>query len=101
MCIRDSSSGDKIEKGSPIYTTINDEEWNIVLKFNKSDIKKYKNTSKISVKFLKDNLTTTANFKIVKGKDKKKYGVITLSKYAIRYATCLLYTSYSISYFIY
>ena len=52
-------------------------------KFNKSDIKKYKNTSKISVKFLKDNLTTTANFKIVKGKDKKKYGVITLSKYAI------------------
>lgn len=81
------SSGDKIEKGSPIYKTINDEEWNIVLKFNKSDIKKYKNTSKISVKFLKDNLTTTANFKIVKGKDKKKYGVITLSKYAIRYAT--------------
>ena len=54
------SSGDKIEKGSPIYKTINDEEWNIVLKFNKSDIKKYKNTSKISVKFLKDNLTTTA-----------------------------------------
>ena len=40
-----------------------------------------------NVKFLKDNLTTTANFKIVKGKDKKKYGVITLSKYAIRYAT--------------
>ena len=28
---------------------------------------------------MKDNLTTTANFKIVKGKDKKKYGVITLS----------------------
>ena len=36
---------------------------------------------------MKDNLTTTANFKIVKGKDKKKYGVITLSKYATRYAT--------------
>lgn len=81
------SSGDKIEKGTPIYKAIHDEEWNIVVKFSNSDIKKYKNVTKISVKFLKDNLTTTANLKIIKGADGNKYGVITLAKYAVRYAT--------------
>ena len=83
------SSGDKIEKGSPIYKAINDDEWSIVLKFNKSDVKKYKKTSNITIKFLKDNLTTTANLKIVKGADENQYGVVTLAKYVV----CLLYTS--------
>ena len=81
------SSGDKIEKGSPIYKAINDDEWSIVLKFNKSDVKKYKKTSNITIKFLKDNLTTTANLKIVKGADENQYGVVTLAKYVVRYAT--------------
>ena len=31
-------------------------------------------------------MNTTANFKIVKGEDGNKYGIITLSKYLIRYA---------------
>lgn len=81
------SSGDKVEKGTPIYKTINDDEWSIVLKFNKKDVKKYKKINNISIKFLKDNLTTTANLKIVKGADGNKYGVITLAKYVVRYAT--------------
>ena len=81
------SSGDKIEKGSPIYKAINDDEWSIVLKFNKNDVKKYKKTSNITIKFLKDNLTTTANLKIVKGADENQYGVVTLAKYVVRYAT--------------
>lgn len=81
------SSGDKVEKGTPIYKTINDDEWSIILKFNKKDVKKYKKTTNITIKFLKDNLTTTANLKIVKGADGNRYGVITLAKYVVRYAT--------------
>ena len=81
------SSGNKIEQGTPIYKTINDDEWNIVLKFNKKDVKKYKKTTNITIKFLKDNLTTTANLKIVTGDDGNKYGVVTLAKYVVRYAT--------------
>lgn len=81
------SSGDKIEKGTPLYKAINDDEWNIVIKFSKSDVKKYKKVSNITVKFLKDNLSTTANLKIIKGADGNKYGVITLAKYVVRYAT--------------
>ncbi|MFR4319370.1 MAG: HlyD family efflux transporter periplasmic adaptor subunit, partial [Eubacterium sp.] len=75
------SSGDKITKGAPIYKAINDDEWSIALKFNKKDVKKYKDTTNIVIKFLKDGLSTTANLKIVKGADGNSYGVVTLSKY--------------------
>lgn len=81
------SSGDKITKGAPIYKAINDDEWSIALKFNKKDVKKYKDTTNIVIKFLKDGLSTTANLKIVKGADGNSYGVVTLSKYVVRYAT--------------
>lgn len=81
------ASGDKIEKGTPLYKAINDDEWSIVLKFSKKDVKKYKKTKNITIKFLKDNLTTTANLKIVKGADGNSYGVVTISKYVVRYAT--------------
>lgn len=80
------SSGEKIDKGTPIYKTINDEEWSIAVQLSASDVKKYKKTNGIKIKFLKDGLNTTANFKIVKGEDGNKYGIITLSKYLIRYA---------------
>ena len=56
------SSGIKTEKGNPIYNGV-------------------------KIKFLKDGLTTTANIKVVKGQDRKYYGIITLSKYMIRYVT--------------
>lgn len=81
------SSGDKIDKGTPVYKTINDEEWSIAIPLSKSDVKKYKGVTGIKLKFLKDGQNTTANFKIVKGADKNKYGIITLSKYLVRYAT--------------
>lgn len=81
------SSGDKIDAGTPIYKTITSEEWKIAIQLSEEDVQKYKDTTGIEIKFLKDNLTTTANFKIVKGADKNKYGIITLSKYMIRYAT--------------
>ena len=50
------ASGDKIEKGTPLYKAINDDEWSIALKFSKKDVKKYKKTKNITIKFLKDNL---------------------------------------------
>lgn len=81
------SSGDKIDASTPIYKTVNDEEWSIAIRLSKEDEEKYKDKTGIEIKFLKDNLSTTANFEIVKGADKKKYGIITLSKYMVRYAS--------------
>jgi hypothetical protein len=81
------SSGDKIDAGTPIYKTVNDEEWSIAIPLSKKEAKKYKKKTGIKIKFLKDGVSTTANFKIVKGADKNKYGIITLSKYMVRYAS--------------
>lgn len=79
------SSGDKIEKSTPIYKAVNDEQWSIAIPLTKSQIEKYEDITGIKIKFLKDGLTTTANFKIVKGADKQKYGIISLAKYMVRY----------------
>lgn len=81
------SSGDKIDSGTPIYKTITDEEWSIAICLSKKEAERYKGRTGIQIKFLKDGLSTTANFKIIKGADKKRYGIITLSKYMIRYAS--------------
>lgn len=81
------SSGMEIEKGAPIYKTIHSEEWSIAVQFTKAQAKKYKDKNGITIKFLKDDVTTTANLEIAKGDDGKRYGIISLSKYLVRYAT--------------
>ena len=81
------SSGSEVEKGAPIYKTINNEEWSIAIQLTKEQAKKYKKTVGVKIKFLKDDVTTTANIEVVKGADKKRYGILTLSKYMVRYAT--------------
>lgn len=102
------SSGDKVDAEAPIYKTLSNEEWHIAVcltrsevkyyndkkaeylkarNYTKEQIKNYTGSLGINIKFLKDGITTTAGFDIVKGADKKNYGIITLSKYMIRYAT--------------
>ncbi|MGN0382646.1 MAG: HlyD family efflux transporter periplasmic adaptor subunit [Eubacterium sp.] len=80
------SSGDLIEEGSPIYKTINDEEWNIIIPLTEEDIDKYSDTDNVKIKFVKDGITASANFEIFKGSD-GKYAKLTLNKYLIRYVT--------------
>ncbi len=80
------TSNMKVEKGSPIYKTINDELWDIVIPLTKDQAKNYKDKKNVSIKFLKDNVTTTGNFEIVSSKN-GLYGKITLNNYMTRYAT--------------
>ena len=79
-------TGDEMAKGEKIYKVITDDEWSIAIQLQDEDVQKYKNKKGVRIKFINDNINTTANFEIVNGKDNKKYGIITLSKYAIRYA---------------
>ncbi len=80
------SSGDQIDKGSPIYKTITDEQWSIAIQLTTEDVKKYKDTSKVNIKFLKDSIETSGYFEIIKGTDGKQYGIISLSQYLINYS---------------
>lgn len=79
-------TGDQMAQGEKIYKVITDDEWSIGIQLDDNDVKKYKDTKGVRIKFINENLDTTANFKIVDGKDNKKYGIISLSKYVIRFA---------------
>ena len=79
-------TGDEMAKGEEIYKVITNDEWSIAVQLDDNDVKKYNDTKGVRIKFVNENLDTTANFEIIKGKDNKNYGIITLSKYAIRFA---------------
>lgn len=79
-------TGDEMAEGEEIYKVITDDEWSIAIELEDEDIQKYKGAKGVRIKFINENLDTTANIKIITGKDGKKYGIISLSKYAIRFA---------------
>ena len=79
-------TGDEMEVGEEIYKVITDDEWSIAIELEDEDVQKYKGVKGVRIKFTNDNLDSTANFKIIKGKDGKNYGIISLSKYCIRFA---------------
>lgn len=84
--ITTKKTGDEMAKGEKLYKVITDDEWSIAIELDDDDVKRYKDTKGVHIKFINDNLDTTANFEIVKGKDGRAYGIISLSKYCIRFA---------------
>ena len=80
-------SGDLIESGSPIYSIVSDEEWNMYIELSEEDAKTFADKSSLYIKFLKDDIVANSNFEIITGADKKKYGKFTLYKYMIRYSS--------------
>lgn len=79
-------TGDQVQTKDHIYKVITDDEWSIAFKLTDKEVQEYKDATGVKIKFSKDNLESTANIKVVKGKDGKNYGVVTLAKYLVRYA---------------
>lgn len=80
------TSGTKVKQGDNIYKVITNDEWSIAVPFTDEQAKKYKKRNGVRLKFTKDNVETTANISVKKGSDGSKFGVLTLSKYVVRYA---------------
>lgn len=80
-------SQDIIVAGNPAYKLITDEDWTIYISLTQDDIDKYDLTNKNSLKirFVKDDITTDAQFSIVR-KDNLILGRLILDKYMVRYA---------------
>ena len=66
---------------------ITSEDWFVYIPLVQSDIDKYELTGKsvVKIRFVKDDITTNADFSIVE-KNGGMYGKLSLSKYMIRYA---------------
>ncbi len=79
------SSGDLVENGSPLFKVISSEDWSILIQLDKDDVQKYSENEYVNVRFLKDNLKTTAGLEILNIGD-KYYGKLTFKRFMIRYA---------------
>ncbi|SEW26988.1 HlyD family efflux transporter periplasmic adaptor subunit [[Clostridium] fimetarium] len=76
-----------IVANNPVYKVITSEDWFVYIPLVQSDIDKYELTGKsvVKIRFVKDDITTNADFSIVE-KNGGMYGKLSLSKYMIRYA---------------
>lgn len=73
---------------SPVYKLITDESWQIAIPLTNEQIQEQGLGEKknVQIRFIKDDITTYANFSIVPTGG-GTYGVLSLNKYMIQYAT--------------
>lgn len=82
----DLKTDQQIKTGDNVYTNITSELWSLIIPLSDKQAAKLKDRSTIRVKFLKDNMTQSGDFSIVKI-DGSKYGKIDFSRGLIRYAS--------------
>lgn len=73
--------------GNPVYKQILSEDWDMVIQLNDKIISDFDLASKnrLRIRFVRDDITTYANFKIVTTSN-GTYGLLSLSKFMIKYA---------------
>lgn len=82
----DLKTKDPVNTGDDIYTIITDERWSLLIPLTDKQAVKLADRTTIRVKFLKDDMTQTGDFEVVKI-DGGKYGKIDFNKGLIRYAS--------------
>ena len=79
-------SNDLIAAGTPIYKTISNEEWHIIIPFTEEDVKKYFEDTLMKIRFKEDGLTAVGDFEIIYIEG-QPFGKVTLNQYMVRYAS--------------
>lgn len=74
-----------VEAGTPIYKTIIDESWKIMIKLTDEQIQNYSDISVVDIYFPTEDIKTSAYFSIINN-GASSYGVIELKRYMINFA---------------
>ena len=82
---RDLSKADIVNAGDPVYKLVTDETWNIIIPLDDEKLEALADKSSVSIRFLKNNLETTAGIEIMR-RDGLAYGVLSLSNYMVDFA---------------
>ena len=82
-----TSNNEKINMGTMAYKLITDETWNIIIELEPPNIDELAETTRVQVRFIKDNTTMWADFNIIFREDDSVYGCLTFNKAMIRYAS--------------
>ncbi|MGN0161627.1 MAG: HlyD family efflux transporter periplasmic adaptor subunit [Lachnospiraceae bacterium] len=77
-----------IVANNPVYKIITDENWKIVIPLTNEQIQNQGlgNKTNVQIRFIKEDITTNANFSIVPTAG-GTYGVLSLNKFMIKYAS--------------
>ena len=74
-------SGQMIDSGVPVYKIVTSEDWSIVFLLSEEDQEHFSDRSALTIHFLTDSFTTTANYSTITGTDGKTYVKLDFSKY--------------------
>lgn len=78
-------SGSLVESGTPLFKVVNSEDWQVIIPLSEEDVGSLSQDEYVDVKFLKDNLTTTAGLEIINaGND--YFGKLSFQRYVLRYS---------------
>lgn len=81
-----NKSNDLVAANTPIYKTIGDEKWDIIIPLSEEEVKKYFEDTLMKIRFKEDGLTAVGDFEIIYIEG-KPYGRITLSQYMVKYSS--------------
>ncbi len=77
-------SNDYVAAGDAVYKVITSEDWYLVIQVSDPNI--FQDFDEVTIKFLKDDVTIDADFELTT-RNGNYYGIITLDKYMVRYAS--------------
>lgn len=83
--VRTVANNSKVSAGDPVYKLITEDTWTLVIPLSDDTAQEMAETSRVKVKFAKDNQTETADFTIYNTPD-ANLGFLTFDKAMIRYA---------------
>lgn len=83
---KQTAAADKpVEQGTPIFKTVVDEAWKIMIQLTEEQAKNYEEVSVVDIYFPSENIKTSAYFSIMNN-GTSHYGVIDLKRYMVMFA---------------
>ena len=79
------SSGQGVESGTPVYRTVENEEWYLIFSLDESDVARFQGRDQLSLSIKGSSLELTGGFSMYVGADGGTYGKITLSRYLVQF----------------
>lgn len=77
--------GTNVAVGTPIYKTIETEDWQVIIRLSEEQAAAYAKTEVVTIYFPTEDITTSAYFSIITNGN-SHYGVIDLKRYMIQFA---------------
>lgn len=78
-------SGQMVESGTPVYKTIDSEEWQLVFPITEADREKFSGEKTLTLTFKGTALEVSGEFQTFQGADGNIYGQITLNQFMVQF----------------